>query len=112
MMKLAYPGQSKYFGCIGADEQGLSLKQIIDSEGVVSLMCENKAYPTGLCAAIVHNRERSLIANLGAALHFPSEHFLKHAKELEEAKIIYGTGFFLTSNKQALLKVAREARQR
>ena len=40
----------------------------------MSLMCSPKeaSLPTGTCASIVLKKERSLVANLGAALYYPT----------------------------------------
>lgn len=111
MMKSKYPHTSKYIGSLGADEQGSILKQILQEEGVVDLMYQTKDYPTGLCAAIIHNKERSLIANLGAAVHFPTAHFAQVATHTSQAHVIYATAFFLTSNAPALLPLLRLASQ-
>jgi adenosine kinase len=71
MMKSLYPGMYKFAGCVGKDAQAESLVDILQKEGVISLMCNNGDYPTGSCASIVIEKERSLVANIGAALHFP-----------------------------------------
>lgn len=110
-MKSKYPHTSKYIGSLGVDEQGSTLKRILQKEGVVDLMHQTQEYPTGLCAAIIHNKERSLIANLGAALHFPTAHMAKVASHTAQAHVIYATAFFLTSNAKALLPLLRLASQ-
>lgn len=64
---------------------------------------------TGVCAAIICNKERSLVADLGAALHFPSSTLENNLPSIFSSQLIYGTGFFLTSNAPALQVVAEKA---
>eukprot|EP00347_Sterkiella_histriomuscorum_P023643 403333888 len=105
MLKSKYQSQCKYFGSIGDDDQGKILQQILKDEGVVSVIYQDDKAPTGVCAAIVYNKDRSLVADLGAALKFPTSHFKNEEKHLNQAKIVYGTGFFFTSNKSSLIEI-------
>ena len=114
MIKSKHQGVCKFSGSVGNDEQAQSLHDILSKEGVISLMCspQDKQHPTGQCAAIVHDKERSLIANLGAALHFPTHHVDEIKSHVSDAKIFYATAFFLTSNPNALFKLLEHQKQR
>jgi len=50
-----------------------------------------------------------LCANLAAACKYSPDHLQANIAELEKAKIIYTTGFFITSSVESLLKVAQYA---
>ncbi|TNV81340.1 hypothetical protein FGO68_gene11032 [Halteria grandinella] len=104
MLKSKYPQKCKFIGSVGKDSQAESLEKILENEGVVSLMSKAEG-STGQCAAIVYEKERSLVADLGAALKFPTEHVENVEQHIEEATILYATAFFLTSNTQALFKL-------
>ena len=57
---------------------------------------------TGTCGGVVHEKERSLCANLSAACKYATSHLEANMAELENAKLIYTTSFFITSNNEAL----------
>ena len=65
---------------------------------------------TGVCAAVICNNERSLVADLGAALHFPLSALEDNLQPIFTSKLLYGTGFFLTSNARALQIVSEKSR--
>lgn len=94
-----------YFGCIGDDEAGKIMEKSLADAGIISNfhVAENTA--TGSCAAVVAGKERSLCANLSASLKYPTAHLDANIKFLEAAKMVYATGFFITSNIEALRKV-------
>ncbi len=79
-----------------------NLHIIIFQSGVKGNFHQDKETPTGTCAVIVHEKERSLCANLAACLKYPLEHLTSNMKALEVSKFIYSTSFFITSNFQAL----------
>lgn len=80
-------------------------------DGVRVVYQKNAEVPTGTCAVLVHGGERSLIANLAAANTFTSAHLeTAEAKEaVEQAKIVYISGFFLTVSVDSILSVAKKA---
>lgn len=53
--------------------------------------------------------ERSLCANLAAACKYSPDHLEANKAELEKAKIIYTTSFFITSSVDSLMRVAKYA---
>ena len=67
---------------------------------------------TGTCGVVVHEKERSLCANLSAACKYSTQHLTANMAELEKAKLIYTTSFFITSNNEALQKVGKYAAEK
>jgi adenosine kinase len=67
--------------------------------------------PTGTCAVLITGKDRSLVANLGAANNFHVSHLSKPdiAALLEKAKYFYIEGFFLTHGVESALYVAKHA---
>merc|ERR1711935_1299874 len=67
--------------------------------------------PTGACAALIKDGERSLVTNLDAANNFKPSHLeTEEAKKIIElAKIYYCAGFFLTVSVPSLVKVGEHA---
>lgn len=102
MLKDSHPGQVAYFGCIGKDEFGNVLEKTLQDSGIHSYLCRDETEKTGTCAVIVHEKERSLIANLAACTKFPLDHFKNNVQTFKDAHLIYTTAFFITSNYEAL----------
>ncbi|KAG5494090.1 hypothetical protein JKF63_01924 [Porcisia hertigi] len=104
-----------YVGALGKDRFAEILKSALASAGVKQLFeeCNNK--PTGTCAGLVLNKNRSLIANLGAAVTLSAKHMETDAVQtaVEQATVYYAEGFFLNtaSSPGNLLSVARHANQ-
>lgn len=71
----------------------------------------NESTPTGTCAVLIKDHERSLIANLSAANKFTPEHLETEAVKaaIAEAQIYYSSGFFLTVSPPAFQAVAAQA---
>jgi len=65
--------------------------------------------PTGTCAVVVVDKDRTLCANLAAACKYQTEHLTSNMDPLKNASFIYTTSFFITSNVEALKKVAQFA---
>jgi len=104
-------GQTAYMGCIGKDDFGQQLKDCATSDGVLVHYMEDEETPTGTCAVLVCEGERSLIANLAAANNFKETHLeTSKAKEIvASASIYYSAGFFLTVSVESLLTVTKQA---
>lgn len=92
-------GGCAFVGSLGDDEFGCILERALTKGGVSSYFsrCDDK--PTGTCACLIVEKERSLLANLGAALEFTMEHLMspKVMKAIEEAELFYCEGFFLNT---------------
>lgn len=98
-----------FMGCIGTDNFGSKLKECASNDGVLVHYMNNETFPTGTCAVLVKDGERSLIASLGAANHFKPSHLNTHlAKSIyEKSQICYIAGFFLTVSVESLEMVAK-----
>jgi len=107
------PHSTAYIGCIGKDSFGEQLTKSAQADGVMTLYQTTDAHPTGTCAVCVHEKERSLVANLGAANHYQPEHLDQPDVEQvwKNAKIYYSAGFFLTVSPPALMKIAKHANE-
>jgi adenosine kinase len=109
MVKATKPNSCLYYGSIAEDERGLALKAALDNEHIeYDFSITDETY-TGACAVVVTENERSLCADLAACLKYKTEHLDTHIDRLKDYKIIYTTGFFITSNPEALKKVAAYA---
>ena len=99
-----------YIGCIGDDENGKMLQNVMDSAGVITRFQRSSEYPTGRCVVLITEKfNRTLTTYPGAANKISVDHIIDNEswKLIEHSKIIYSGGFFLASNPTALLKVAR-----
>ncbi len=108
------PGFSAYIGCIGKDAFGDQLKAAAEADGVTTYYDVSSSVATGTCAVLVHESERSLVANLAAAEHYSKAHFETAAVQevVKGARAIYSAGFFLTHASETMVscgKVAAEA---
>merc|ERR1712032_1012529 len=85
-------------GCVGKDENAEKLRAACTADGVNAQYMEDPSTPTGCCACLILDKERSLCTNLGAANNYKDEHVKKpeNWKIVEEAKIVYSAGFFIT----------------
>lgn len=106
-----HPGSTVYIGCVGKDKFGEQLKKSAEADGVKTMYLQSELQPTGTCAVCVHEKERSLVANLGAANHYKPEHLDQPDVEAvwKSADIYYSAGFFLTVSPPSLMKVAKHA---
>lgn len=100
-----------FMGCVGNDEYAKILEDCAKKDGVLVHYMKDESTPTGTCAVLVKDGERSLIANLAAANNFKPSHL-----ETPEAISIYTAcqyyyiaGFFLTVSVESLVVVAEHA---
>uniref|UniRef100_A0A7S2W9R3 Adenosine kinase n=1 Tax=Eucampia antarctica TaxID=49252 RepID=A0A7S2W9R3_9STRA len=100
-----------FMGCVGKDEFGTKLETCASADGVLAHYMKDESTPTGTCAVLVKDGERSLIANLAAANNFKISHLeTATAKSIyESAQFYYIAGFFLTVSVESLLSVAEHA---
>ena len=102
-----------YTGAISNDKYGDLLVKDAEKEKLAMPMFVTKEHPTGTCAVVVVEKERSLVANLSAASKFEQAH-LKEQKvkdAIEAAQVYYISGFFLTTCAPALMEVAEHANE-
>lgn len=112
MLKTVAPGKCAFFGSIGEDEIGRTLQNELERNGIHGYFSIEKEIPTGSCAVLVHEKERTLCANLAACTHYKEEHLAANLAVLEGASFLYTSAFFITSNFPALLNYARFAHEK
>ena len=100
-----------YIGCIGNDKFGNMLKTCAEKDGVTTFYHVDEKTPTGACAVLITDHNRSLVANLSAANCYVPDHLT--SKEIwpvvENADLYYVGGFFLTVSPESIMKVAEHA---
>lgn len=104
-------GLTVYSGCVGNDEYGRKLEAAASKDHVRVEYLKDAAYPTGTCAVLIHDKERSLIANLGAANHYKTDHLNSPLMQgiVAQARIFYSAGFFLTVSPDSMVAVGKHA---
>ncbi|CAJ1992720.1 adenosine kinase-like protein [Leishmania donovani] len=102
-----------YVGALGKDRFAEILKSALTKAGVEQLFEECEDKPTGTCAGLVVQKDRTLLANLGAAVTLSLTHIQTDAVQsaIEKASLYYAEGFFLNtaSSPNNLLYVAHHA---
>ena len=102
------PSSTTYMGCVGADDNAAILKQAAESDGVRTEYLTTTLHPTGRCAVLIHDKDRSLVTDLAAANHFHISHLHSAAIQpiIAQARFFYSAGFFLTVSPPSLLLLA------
>merc|ERR1711904_312631 len=105
---LQTPGSTAYMGCVGKDAQADKLRAACKADGVDAQYMEDASTPTGCCACLILDKERSLCTNLGAANNYKVDHVKQPDmwKIAEDAKIVYSAGFFITVSPEAIEAVS------
>jgi adenosine kinase len=108
---LQQPGSAAYMGCVGQDEFAEKMKASCGKDGVKTCYMVDAGTETGSCAVLIEGIERSLCTNLKAANNFKVDHVQKpdNLKIVQEAKIIYSAGFFITVSTDSMRLAAKEA---
>jgi len=106
---LGEPGAVAYFGAVGNDEYAQRLRTVLDNAQVTHYYQVTPEHATGTCACLVQGKERSLVANLGASLHFQLSHIQEHMDALRDAQVIYSSAYFFTSSPPSAIHTARYA---
>lgn len=109
MLSDTHPKATTYFGCVGRDDYARTLEEELEKNGVNFSFHKDDSTPTGTCAVVVRGKERTLCANLGACLKYPKEHLLDNINAYKNAKLIYTTAFFISSNYEAQIELAKYA---
>jgi len=102
MLKDIAPRKVAFFGSIGHDEIGKTLQRELETNGIHGYFSIEQETPTGSCAVLIHNKERTLCANLAACVKYRTEHLVSNLSALENAAFLYTSAFFITSNFEAL----------
>ena len=105
------PGTCTYLGSVGTDEFAKQLEAEAKKDGVRTHYSHTAEHPTGTCACLIHDQERSLVANLSAANHYPLAHVETEESQaiLAKARLFYIGGFFLTVSPPTIMHVAEHA---
>ncbi|PRP76468.1 adenosine kinase [Planoprotostelium fungivorum] len=105
------PKKGAYIGSVGDDENGKKLREAAEKDGVDVHYYVKEGVPTGSCAVLVHERERALIARLGAAEHYNKSHFESEEIQglLKGAEFFYATSFVLTHSPNVILSMGQLA---
>ena len=74
---LQQPAATSFMGCIGRDAFGDQLRASAAGDGVNVHYMEVESIPTGVCAVLVVDTDRSLVTNLNAANHYKIDHLKK-----------------------------------
>lgn len=111
LKKAGMENQTAFMGCVGDDEYAKSLRDCAAKDGVLVHYMVDESTPTGTCAVLVKDGERSLIANIAAANNFKKSHLETPESEkiYSSAKFYYIAGFFLTVSVESLVHVAEHA---
>merc|ERR1719163_439213 len=107
---LQTPGGTAYMGCIGGDENGKKLQAAAEKDGVKVQYMIDASTATGTCACLINGNERSLCTNLNAANNYKETHCqqAENWKLVQDAKIIYSAGFFITVSPASMKLAAAE----
>jgi len=103
--------ESAYMGCVGTDKFGELLEKCAESDGVKAHYMKDESTPTGVCAVLVKDGERSLVTKLDAANNFKPSHLESPESKAiyESATLFYIAGFFLTVSVESVKIVAEHA---
>jgi len=112
-MLASTPKVTNYVGCIGNDQYGEKLKEAAAHDGVQTHYLVTDDHQTGTCAALITDKERSLVAYLGAANDYKKSHFDSDEIQalVSAAKFIYCAGFFVTVSIESMVALGEHAKQ-
>jgi len=98
-------------GCVGEDEYAQKMRDACKQDGVNALYMVDKSIPTGTCAVCITGNDRSLVANLSAANNYKATHLQEKSNwaVLEQAKVMYSAGFFVTVSPESIELAAQQA---
>jgi adenosine kinase len=109
---LQEPGATAFVGCIGADKSADTLRAAVVDAGVAPHFLVNAEHPTGKCAVLITDKERTLITHLGAAEQYQLAH-LQTTPAVQDAmasaRVYYAEGFFATVSTDALVALGERA---
>jgi len=104
-----HEGRTAYIGCIGDDTYGNKLREEATSDGVDVCYHVVNTHPTGTCAVLITDKNRSMVANLAAANEYKISHF--ETPEIQtlvsNTSFFYASGFFLTVSPETLVALGK-----
>lgn len=103
------PFRAVFIGAVGKDKFGETILKRARADGVETYYQSFEEKPTGTCAVIISDVNRSLVANLGAAASFTEDWLDSEESQcvVERAKYFYITGFFLAVSPPTVLRIAK-----
>lgn len=108
---LQQTGATAYAGCVGDDANAVTLRKCAEGDGVNVSYMVDASVPTGTCACLIKEKDRSMVARLAAANKYESKHL-----DEENVKAIWSNaanyvieGYFLTVAVPAMLTIAEHA---
>jgi adenosine kinase len=109
---LQVSGATGYTGCVGSDAYAAKLREVAKKDNVALHYMVEPTVPTGTCACLIINKERSLVANLAAANHFKTSHLETNEMKavLDRARYFYIEGYFITSGFAAIEHIGDHCR--
>lgn len=78
LRKANFDGDVAFVGCIGNDDSGKTLQKCLKDVQMHGVFAITEETATGRCAVVVHGKERTLCANIGASQKYPTSHFDDH----------------------------------
>jgi len=102
-----------FLGAVGKDDFGSQLRKCAEGDGVRPLYVEDEKEPTGTCAVLIKDKERTLIANLAAASTFKLSHLQSEALSSvwKQASFYYVEGYFISPGTDCILELAKHAHE-
>jgi len=103
------PRITHFIGSIGDDDNGKKILQAATQDGVQTHYYISKGVRTGSCAVLVLDKERCLVADLGAANDYKHSHFESEEIQqlLPKIEIVYSAGFFLTVSPGTMVELGK-----
>jgi len=110
---LQKPKATTFIGAVGKDNFGAQLRKCAEGDGVKPLYIEDEKEPTGTCAVLIKDKERTLIANLAAASTFKLAHLQSEALSSvwKKASYYYVEGYFIAPAADCVLELAKHAHE-
>jgi len=110
---LQKPKATTFMGAVGKDAYGAQLRKCAEGDGVRPLYIEDEKEPTGTCAVLIKDKERSLIANISAASTFKLAHLQSDALSSvwKKASFFYVEGYFIAPATDCILELAKHANE-
>eukprot|EP00468_Gymnochlora_sp_CCMP2014_P008700 CAMPEP_0167752578 /NCGR_PEP_ID=MMETSP0110_2-20121227/7219_1 /TAXON_ID=629695 /ORGANISM="Gymnochlora sp., Strain CCMP2014" /LENGTH=352 /DNA_ID=CAMNT_0007638215 /DNA_START=39 /DNA_END=1097 /DNA_ORIENTATION=- len=104
-------GASSYIGCVGTDDYSKKMSECASADGVTPVFMKDKDTPTGTCACLIVDKERSLVANLAAANNYKVDHMKSAdvAPVYKGVKLTYIAGFFITVSPETITLLAEHS---
>lgn len=105
------PNSVVYLGGVGDDKYAAILHDAVKTAGLRVEYRVDKKQPTGRCAVVITDHNRSMCTDLGAANHYDLEHLQSPEvwKLVENAEFFFVGGYHLTVCPPALMALAKEA---